>query len=870
MTIRFVLGAIVAAAFATPQSAPLPNVAPDAAFAADRAALLTRLAPHPYFQRVELVACSDFAPTLWLVQRPANAKPGFERDFAAQCEPWVAAARKLLRDEFGAVLPDARRSGRALDALVVLASEGDFGNYWKLCGNADSSGVNHWNGDLALGVLKRDVFETPNDALDRANVLYLVMRSLLDAARVGDPAAAPCDLWVREGLAFAVGGHDGDAKAPHVGVLPQSTLRWYLQQLLDPEQRRTAFLPIDELLRIGDWSGLLQSQSRRTGATIAADNAAGVAARYAFIGESALFVHWLLHEETSKGKALLLERLASHLGTGPSLKAAPVVIDAAQLQAGFVQFLAREAKRSLPPELQLPPEVVTSLAQEAGDGTGTNGAAAVTASANGGFTSKLLDPAFDPALLLEEPLPPEGALGMALLQAAAGDLDGAAAAIATLIAALPADDELAKRAQRDRARLKELSDARREFFTAASAEKRKLRFDHEGAAQSGTLQEIDGDVLLLVGAKGVVVRVPLATVSCEELLREMSECKRETGSAVARAYAALLAGRKSYAKAAAGTTPDELALRADGAATPPLLTTGAAARLVESLARAPRPATVAHGEATLETLRALLHDHRREPLLLARLPTLRTLAAFASAPLYEARGLPGLPLAAKVEHLGEGRVRITWDFEKPEQAGDFEPAPVRGDLRGNHELKIPAKDSYARIDGGALRLRGASYWRSKLAFAAPLTCRYRFAYIEPTPFIEESVCSLSLLLCDDGGKRLLKTFDMAGIEVRDTGKFEQKNEPTVTDWDVAYDVTVLHDGKRATLSCKGFPDRFVPVHTRQSGLLGVMSFSDVEVRLDELVLEASLDPALLGKLRETWLEQELAALFDGKPAKPKR
>ncbi|MBL8843738.1 MAG: hypothetical protein JNL90_19610 [Planctomycetes bacterium] len=860
-------------------AAPLPaqSAAPlDAAQAAEREALLARLPTHPYFQRVELAACSDFAPTLWLVQRPANAKPGFERDFAALCEPWVAAARALLRDELGAALPAARRPGRALDTLVVLASEGDFGNYWKLCGTPDSSGMNHWNGELDVGVVKRDIFETPDDARDRAEALYVLGRSLLDGLAQGDPAAPGRELWVREGLSFALAGHDGDAQAARVATLRTGTLRWYVARLLDAEQRALAWLPIEELLRVADWNGLLALQSKRTGATIDASSDAAVEVRYAFLAESSLFVHWLLREEGGKLRPLLVERLAALLGTREKLKAAPVAVDAAALQAGFAQFLARAAKGSLEKELQLSPELAAALAKGDGGSASAARSGAAGAAERGrsggdanasGFTSKLLDPAFEPALLLEEPLPPEARLGMALRRAGDGDLDGAKGALEALRAELPAGDPLAQRAQRDVERLVELSAARREFLLAAKGDKRKLKFDHDGAARSGTAQEVEGDVLLLSGAKGVVERVPLAAIGCEELLRTMSEWKRETGSATARAFAALLAGRKAWAKGIAGATPPEVALRDDGAQAAALLKSGAAAALIESLARAPRPATVAHGEAALEQVRALLTQHRSEPLVLARLPALRTLAAFAAAPLFEARGLPGLGLAGKVESLGEGRLRVTWDFEDAKQAQDFEPAPVRVELHGSYALQYPIADSYLKVEKGALRMRGKAAWRCKVAFAAPLTCRYQFSYVEPKPYIENCRCSVSILVCDDGGKRLINTLDMAGVEARDGAKFESDNDATRTDWDVAYDVTLTHDGKQATLRCEGFPQRQVPVGTRQSGQFGVMTYSDVEVTLDLLVLEASLDPTELARRREAWLEQELAALFDGKPAK---
>ncbi|MSR47868.1 MAG: hypothetical protein EXS13_12545 [Planctomycetes bacterium] len=635
--------------------------------------------------------CSEFPPVLWLVQR---------------------------------------RTGRAFDAIVVLASAGDLDNYWKLCGGPDSIGFNHWNGELELGVVRRDLYEKQDDERDRGDALWVMARSLLDAG-------APHDAWVRDGLAFALSCHTGDAAAPKFGNLRARTLSWWAKRLRDPATLDGSFLPIDELPRIGDAYGLLTLLSRRVGGGLPTDSREASDARYAFMVEAYLFTLYLWREEGGENKPLLVERLASLLGT-KSATASPQKFDAVALQSGFVNFVATELAKMKQPESALPPELVEGLRKAMPGKKPSDAATGKAAPAGKTIASNVLDLTFEPKDLLELPLPPEARLGAALLQAGEGALDAAAATIETLANGLPAGDPLTARALRDVSRLRALAVARREFLVAACGNPKKLRFDHEGATKQGTVQELDGEVLLLSGAKGEVQRVALDTIGCEELLRSMTEHKREDGSKAVRSYAAVLAGRKGVAK--------EVTLRADVDETALLFATGSSGRIIEELAAAPLPDTAAAGESALERITKLLSSHRDEPLVVAR-----------------------LPLTARVENLGEGRVRLTCDWKDPKHAGDFAPVAFRSKMRNEQPLKFDEKASYMKQDAGELKMRGVAFWQSKLAFEAPLTCRYRFRYHHERsePSVDGIICNINILVCDDGSKNWIGANDMSGIQCLD-------------------------------------------------------------------------------------------------------
>jgi hypothetical protein len=102
---------------------------------------------------------------------------------------------------------------------------------------------------------------------------------------------------------------------------------------------------------------------------------------------------------------------------------------------------------------------------------------------------------------------------------------------------------------------------------------------------------------------------------------------------------------------------------------------------------------------------------------------------------------------------------------------------------------------------------------------------------------------------------------MAGIEVLDRHDYRIANEPTNFDFERVYAIRVEHDGKTATLSSEGLPTRSVPAFGRTRGHVGIVIFGDVTVEVLDLTVEAKLAPESRIPLRDSWLEQELAA-FD--------
>jgi hypothetical protein len=836
--------------------------------ARSRRRLARKLAAHPFFSKIELGECADFPPLLFLVQRPPKAEPGWERKAAESFAPWLLKAIALFEKELAGALPEARREGHAFLPIALLCSDGDFANFWSADGSWDyAGGGSSYCRDLHLAVTHRSLVGAALPEADaRKGALYGVMRSEIASYSASEPSSRP-EAWVREGLARAFASHGGSAAEP-TALDPDpkafARLGGYLQ---DERVRDGFFLPVAELLAIRDWEELFVRAEKRGAQPPDPQGRPDAWAKGIFQSESQLLAWWLLREEDGRRKSLLVRALADHLGTTAKDAApgSPTKPDSAELQKGMVEFLARECAKGgdakpLAPELVRQLAVFDGAGKVAGSGAGPAGTKPGAAPAAPVVASKVLDPNFRMESLLELPLPLDARIGMALLRAAGGDLEGARADCEAAGGA-GASDPMAARAGRDAARLAELAEAKRDLFDRCRTDRKKVKLELGSAVVAVSVQERDGETLVVADSKGKVSRVKLAAIGCDELLKKMSELKLETGSAAARAYAALLAGRKNWAKAAAGATPEEQALREDGEKTAALLETGKAARRLTTLAALPLPQDGAAGESLFDVAKALLVEQRDEPIVIARSSLLRSAAAYALAPQFEARGLASAGVHGKVEPAGEGRVRVTWSFEKAEEAQDWAPATFPANETWRDKLKTDEKDAFVKVDGGAVKAHGRRYWGSKLQFSAPLTVEFTYLYEPPAgesdeyPFSAFGVC-----FCDDGKGNRISTMDMAGIRIHAGRDFAEDYAAADYDFEIPYAVRVVHDGAKATLSCGEYPPRSIAAKGCTSGTLGLLFYTDTVLDLKELSVEGKLAPASLVPMRDAWLEQELGRL----------
>src|SRR5262249_40874734 len=134
---------------------------------------------------------------------------------------------------------------------------------------------------------------------------------------------------------------------------------------------------------------------------------------------------------------------------------------------------------------------------------------------------------------------------------------------------------------------------------------KKLQIEHDGRSTTGTLKDAEGGEVVLLDTKGREMRLALAALDAEQILRRCTEAKLEVGTALVRAAAALVAGGRGWARARAAEAEGP-ALESDAADWSSLLAQGEAAARVFRLAHAAPPVNDAQAAPLLADLEPLL------------------------------------------------------------------------------------------------------------------------------------------------------------------------------------------------------------------------------------------------------------------------
>ena len=484
---------------------------------------------------------------------------------------------------------------------------------------------------------------------------------------------------------------------------------------------------------------------------------------------------------------------------------------------------------------------------------------------------------FAPVELLTPPFPLEARLGRALVHAAAGEFEAAAGELAELAKSdVPAGDAAngvtKERVERDRGRLVALAAARRELLDRCVREQRKLRFKRGEQNLTGTLVDANDERLLLADAKGKKQELPITALDPEELLKKMSEQHLETGGASTRAFAALLAGRKNWAKGLEGSgEPDAAALasvaalKGDAPNYAALLATGRAVVAIEELARAPLPLPGPQVEATLTAISALVAEHRHDAVVVARREALRALARAAMTTRFDARGIAGAGLNGEVTAGDGGSVRIHYEFKTAAGLADFAPSDAQHPSWSAFEIKLPKAKWKQAIDEEFLTLIGQGCLRHRVLFATPVALEYHVQYSAPGEGLS-TFATLRPAIVDDGEGTMVTNLDLTAIDAYRHGRrILESSDPGATSKEVktrvTHSVRLEDDGKEARLTVSERPEQKIAAPDFASGSVALYWKSDSPVRLSGLTIEGRLAPDGLAALREAAVARDLAALF---------
>ena len=282
---------------------------------------------------------------------------------------------------------------------------------------------------------------------------------------------------------------------------------------------------------------------------------------------------------------------------------------------------------------------------------------------------------------------------------------------------------------------------------------------------------------------------------------------------------------------------------------PQLLAEGAVAEKIAELATAGLPKDPAAGKVCVDRLRKLMESGRTNALVRARLELINGLAAGAAEQTFDAKAHLS-SMGATATDLGEGRWKLAWSFDKPEEIGAFrvEPGYLPG-LRGEKpDLKLFKDSRKLQVLKGALRSQGQHLLRLRPEFTSPFALRIAFAF-GGVPRGGSNLLDVEFGICDDQKGNLMVLDPWGNISIYDpAGKPQylvQAKGISPVRIDRPYAVEVLHDGKQVTLNVDNATVNTVDCKSRTSGSVLVFFHSDSTAALPSFEAEGLMDMAAL-------------------------
>lgn len=813
-----------------------------------RQALTAELAGHPFFSHTTSDPIEGHAPYLFLVQRGAH--PDAARA-AALAEGMVGVLDPLLErfeQEWIRPLGLEPRADRPRLVVAILASRAEFLRYQR----ATKFGCFEVEACFDPYLDAAVVYEDPARSAElRAQHARHALSHVLQESWYSGGRNAPTTHWILEAQA------DFLARPPAAAPLAARSAAL----VAEARTARTSWLglrTLDELLAVQQPDRLEGFFRTHAPPGFDADERIEPDAREAVLGWSAferqacLLFHFLHEGEQGLQRPALQAFVRSALAgrvDAPAFASAFAPRTTAELDRAFLTW-------------------IVGLRRSAEPGAALDTTALLRAFQRGDALSEedLPELELPPALTLDDATPAER-LAWALAELALGRMQAGRQRLDALLALPELAPELRARAETERRRAAAWTGVRDAFLAQRLAERGSLELPADGGGGGGggggkEVKEVkarltarEGDELVLEDKRAGSRRLALEGLEPLALARQIPA--RAFEPEWARLYPYVLAGDARAAKLLKEDGGEASALLADARADyPERLALGRRMLVLDRLARAPMPVTPAEADAQLSDLRGLVAQLAGTPLLERERPELRQLARDWLARRLELAG-PESALQGKLVHLGDGRVRLSYDFDAPEELLDFTSAlyPVLA-AKG---LGTATNQQPFAVAGRAATGRGQAALRSRVELATPLTVRYAISYGETDR--RDIPPAFALGLCDDGAEHFLWAVNLTFLQLFEDDHADHAEGGTKGLYQgTTYAIEVHHDGQHVTLACEGIEQCSIEVSSRTAGAFFLRSASDMEVSVHRLELEGRLLPGGARAAEQAWLERQLAGL----------
>ena len=468
-------------------------------------------------------------------------------------------------------------------------------------------------------------------------------------------------------------------------------------------------------------------------------------------------------------------------------------------------------------------------------------------------------PVFDAQQLALAPGEVEAEHALALLEARAGKLDAAVERLEKLLTRAEVG-ERKPLVEREIARVKAFARLRDAHLAELVASGSKLSFEHQGKKVVAQVTGVADGNVMLADNKQKLASVPISAVDPFELARALSPTLTAGADGWARYYMYVLAGDERGLKQLKGSAAEVSELRADAAQWyPRALKLAAAAQRLAALAEKGKPHdTKAAGEC-IEMLVLLGKEHGELELIKTRKATLRALAALALAQQFELSKMAGM-VTGRLESLPDERVRITYEFDRKEEAADFAADHAYLASFRRQMGSLANAERKCEVASGKLSLVGAGCLRYVLSFEAPLSLQYEIT-LGGGGSGELSRDQFIVGACDDHDESRIDCQGFGSLWVQDRASGFRKESPQTEPFSFQpgkpNTLGLSIEAGKASSTVNGAPMKSVEIGPRTSGGVFVFFHCATPMAFNKLVIEGK---PMLDAARATWVERELTRL----------
>lgn len=857
-------GVLALALLAAPARAQQGRSAP-AELAATRSPAATAIAlkmrAHPYLARTPFEAVESLPPYVFFVQRPSDPAARKAADVASAALSLLDPVRVRFESEIVKPLGLTLRADAPLLPVIVLRSREAFDECYRA-----TSGAGHF--DASTSTFARDVgaaviYDDPAETRAADERLQTAQHALVHALQCVYYAAegsVPIRSWVFEGMADYL-----SRPAPGDAFPGPARLSEFVDDAKTPETRWAHLRGLEEMCAVDEPNRLQEFFDERT-IDASLMPGPGLDPWTAFYREATLLHAFLASADDGKhrpGLSKWLQRAFAGSRSAAALADSFAPEKLPELEREFLAWVQREHKRAFPGE-KVKPEVVLAALSRAEPEVAAASAKPEpkarepekpTAPAAGSARPTATPRGSLAALSLADATAEER-LALAITEIGSGRLRSGRARLAALLEG--AEPALAERVARETRRAEAWEAARDAFLLRLVDEKTLLPLDlgPRVTAKEFEVRSYSEGLVELDDKKGGIRRLQVETLDPWSLAREMRFGSTEGDWT--RFYVFILRDKDQWKKLLKPDSEDAKALLTDGREDyPARLELGKAMAKIATLADRPPPTTPRDADQRIEVFRSLLIEHKDTSVVKRKRAQLRTQAQALYERRFELLG-PQTFLKGKLESLGNERVRLTYAFDDPQELDDFE-AKLYPQIASRGLGTTRAKDVPFQASKGALIALGQAGLRTLYDLEAPLAVKYDIQYEKAD--VQQTAFYLALGVCDDGAEHFAWAVNLSSLQV-----FETLNAASSPEKDSSFELgrphqlELRHDGQALKLLLGGKQQCTLEAGARQYGAIFLRASTDLELRMDKLVIEGRLRANGFERMKRVWAERQMAGL----------